>query len=106
MSRLIRYGSTMPIFSAKKAKGLQTAQLFVHEKPDTASSLIVRRRPSLHRHSCRYGRPTWVVFGKPLAQNQAIQFPLAELYTEAEMIRALIWKTAWQLDEGVSTIWK
>ncbi len=33
--------------------------------------------------------------------NQAIQFPLAELATEAEMLRALIWKTAWQLDTGV-----
>ena len=33
--------------------------------------------------------------------HQAIQFPLAELATEAEMLRALIWKTAWQLDTGV-----
>ncbi len=40
-------------------------------------------------------------FGKKLSTNQAIQFPLAELYTEAEMLRALIWKTAWQLDEGI-----
>ncbi len=39
--------------------------------------------------------------GKTLSTNQAIQFPLAELATEAEMLRALIWKTAWQLDTGV-----
>jgi acyl-CoA dehydrogenase len=37
-------------------------------------------------------------FGKPLASNQAIQFPLVELQTQCEMLRALIHKTAWQMD--------
>jgi acyl-CoA dehydrogenase len=37
-------------------------------------------------------------FGKPLAVNQAIQFPLVELQTQCEMLRALIHKTAWQMD--------
>jgi len=37
-------------------------------------------------------------FGKPLAENQAIQFPLVELQTQCEMVRALIHKTAWQMD--------
>jgi len=37
-------------------------------------------------------------FGKPLASNQGIQFPLVELQTQAEMLRALIHKTAWQMD--------
>ena len=37
-------------------------------------------------------------FGKPLASNQGIQFPLVELQTQAEMLRALIHKTAWMMD--------
>ncbi|GAC1530276.1 MAG: acyl-CoA dehydrogenase family protein [Acidimicrobiales bacterium] len=37
-------------------------------------------------------------FGKPLASNQAIQFPLVELQTQCEMLRALIHKTAWMMD--------
>ncbi len=37
-------------------------------------------------------------FGKPLAANQAIQFPLVELHTQCEMLRALIHKTAWLMD--------
>ncbi|MGW0639075.1 acyl-CoA dehydrogenase family protein [Nocardia salmonicida] len=37
-------------------------------------------------------------FGKPLAVNQAIQFPLVELHTQCEMLRALIHKTAWSMD--------
>jgi len=39
-------------------------------------------------------------FGKPLAANQAIQFPLVELQTQCEMLRALIHKTAWLMDRG------
>jgi alkylation response protein AidB-like acyl-CoA dehydrogenase len=38
-------------------------------------------------------------FGKALATNQAIQWPLVELHTEAAMIRALIYKTAWEMDQ-------
>ncbi|GAC1593405.1 MAG: acyl-CoA dehydrogenase family protein [Acidimicrobiales bacterium] len=37
-------------------------------------------------------------FGKALASNQAIQFPLVELQTQCEMLRALIHKTAWMMD--------
>jgi alkylation response protein AidB-like acyl-CoA dehydrogenase len=38
-------------------------------------------------------------FGKALATNQAIQFPLVELHTQCEMLRALLHKTAWMMDE-------
>ncbi len=38
-------------------------------------------------------------FGKPLSHNQAIQFPLVELQSQCEMLRALIHKTAWQMDK-------
>jgi len=38
-------------------------------------------------------------FGKPLSTNQGIQFPLVELQTQAEMLRALIRQTAWQMDK-------
>lgn len=37
-------------------------------------------------------------FGKPLSSNQGIQFPLVELQTQVEMLRALIHKTAWLMD--------
>ena len=38
-------------------------------------------------------------FGKPLAINQGIQFPLVELQTQCEMLRAFIRQTAWQMDK-------
>jgi alkylation response protein AidB-like acyl-CoA dehydrogenase len=81
--------------------GLMTAQLFVHENRirQAASSLGA----GLHciDTAVSYANQR-TVFGKMLSTNQAIQFPLAELATEAEMLRALIWKTAWQLDSGVN----
>jgi len=40
-------------------------------------------------------------FVGPVSSNQAIQFRQGELATEAERLRALIWKTAWQLDAGI-----
>ena len=38
-------------------------------------------------------------FGKALATNQGVQFPIVELVTQCEMLRALIQKTAWQMDK-------
>ncbi|MEO8296432.1 MAG: acyl-CoA dehydrogenase family protein [Burkholderiales bacterium] len=39
-------------------------------------------------------------FGKPLSSNQGIQFPLVELQTQCEMVRALLYKTAWLMDKN------
>jgi acyl-CoA dehydrogenase len=80
--------------------GLQTAQLFVHENRirQAASSLGA----GLHciDLAVDYANQR-TTFGKRLSTNQAIQFPLADLASEAEMLRALIQKTAWQLDAGI-----
>jgi acyl-CoA dehydrogenase len=37
-------------------------------------------------------------FGKPLATNQGIQFPIVELVTQCEMLRPFIRQTAWRMD--------
>jgi len=39
-------------------------------------------------------------FDVPIAQKQAIAFMLAEMATEIESIRLLVWEAAWQLDAG------
>ena len=38
-------------------------------------------------------------FGKSISSNQAIQWPLVEFHTEAEMLRLLIRTTASQMDQ-------
>ncbi|MFC7219120.1 acyl-CoA dehydrogenase family protein [Streptomyces polyrhachis] len=34
-------------------------------------------------------------FGRPIIDNQAVAFPLADLRTEIEMVRLLIWQASW-----------
>ena len=42
------------------------------------------------------------VFGMKVAQKQAIAFMLAEMATEIEAIRLLVWEAAWMLDQANS----
>ncbi|KAI9661930.1 MAG: hypothetical protein M1821_009170 [Bathelium mastoideum] len=77
--------------------GLAVAQAFVHENRirQAASSLgaaIYCVNESISYATSR--KP----FGKPLASNQAIQFPLVELATQCQMLRLLIRKTALDMD--------
>jgi alkylation response protein AidB-like acyl-CoA dehydrogenase len=39
-------------------------------------------------------------FGEAIAQRQSIAFMLAEMATEVEAARLLVWEAAWLLDEG------
>ncbi|MGC9041546.1 MAG: acyl-CoA dehydrogenase family protein, partial [Roseiflexus sp.] len=39
-------------------------------------------------------------FGKPIAQNQAIAFMLAEMAIEVEAARLMTYEAAWHLDKG------
>ena len=41
-----------------------------------------------------------VQFGKPIAQNQAIAFMLAEMAIEVDSARLMAWEAAWKLDQG------
>jgi alkylation response protein AidB-like acyl-CoA dehydrogenase len=81
----------------REGEGLALAQHFVHENRIRQAASSVGAAQYCIDESVAYARQrkTW---GKPLAVNQAIQFPLAELSTEAEMIRMLVYKTAWHLD--------
>jgi butyryl-CoA dehydrogenase len=40
-------------------------------------------------------------FGKPITQFQAIQFMLADMATEIDAARLLLWRAAWLKDQGV-----
>jgi acyl-CoA dehydrogenase len=81
----------------EEGEGLTVAQHFVHENRIRQAASSVGAAQFCIDESIAYARArkTW---GKPLAVNQAIQFPLAELATECEMVRLLVRKTAWHLD--------
>lgn len=78
--------------------GLALAQHFVHENRIRQAASSTGAALYCVDESVRYARER-KPFGKPLAVNQAIQFPLVELATEAEMLRLLIFKTAWEMDQ-------
>ena len=42
-----------------------------------------------------------VVFGRPIGQNQGIQFPLAEAYARLEAAELMAFKAAWLYDQGL-----
>jgi len=83
----------------REGEGLACAQHFFHENRIRQAASGVGAAQYCINESVKYAlkRVTW---GKPLATQQAIQFPLAELHTENEMIRNLVYKTAWRLDSN------
>lgn len=79
-------------------KGLAVAQHFVHENRIRQAASSLGAADYCIRESVKYAR-TRKPFGQELARNQGIQFPLVELATQVEMLRLLIRKTAWEMDQ-------
>lgn len=78
--------------------GLQVVQHFFNENRIRQAASSLGAAQYCIDQSVEYARQR-KPFGKALASNQGIQFPLVELQTQCEMLRALIHKTAWQMDE-------
>ncbi|PCG15500.1 MULTISPECIES: acyl-CoA dehydrogenase family protein [Sphingomonas] len=78
--------------------GLPLAQSFVHENRIRQAAGSLGAATYCIEEAVRYARQRQP-FGEDLSRNQAIQFPLVELATQAEMLRLLIRKTAWQMDQ-------
>ena len=81
----------------EEGRGLSLAQSFVHQNRIRQAASSLGAAVFCIEESVRYVRERRP-FGKALAENQAIQFPLVELATQAEMLRLLIRKTAWDMD--------
>jgi acyl-CoA dehydrogenase len=78
-------------------KGLALAQRFVHENRIRQAASSVGAAAFCIDEAVKWarGRSVW---GRPLWRNQGIQFPLAELWTECELVRGLVRRTASELD--------
>ncbi len=77
--------------------GLDIAQAFVHENRIRQAASSLGAAQYCIDEAVRYAKER-LVFGRPLAVNQAIQWPLVELHTEAQMVRLLVRSTAAELD--------
>ena len=82
----------------EEGRGLAAALLFVHENRIRQAASSLGAAQFCVDRSVEYARER-VVFGKPLAVNQAIQWPLVELQTDCAFLRGLIRDTAQRMDE-------
>ena len=80
-----------------EGRGLQVVQHFFNENRIRQAASSLGAAQFCIDRSVEYAKER-KPFGKPLATNQGIQFPLVELQTQCEMLRALIHKTAWLMD--------
>lgn len=80
-----------------EGRGLALAQSFVHQNRIRQAASSCGAALYCIDESVKYARER-KPFGEELARNQGIQFPLVELATQAEMLRLLIFKTAWEMD--------
>ena len=81
-----------------EGRGLQVVQHFFNENRIRQAASSLGAAEFCIDQAVEYAKER-APFGKPLATNQAIQFPLVELHTQCEMLRALIQKTAWPMDK-------
>ncbi len=81
----------------EEGRGLSLAQSFVHQNRIRQAASSLGAATFCIEESVKYARAR-KPFGEELARNQAIQFPLVELATQVEMLRLLIYKTAWDMD--------
>ncbi len=77
--------------------GLSLAQSFVNQNRLRQAAASLGAASYCIEESVKYARRRQP-FGKSLSDNQAIQFPLVELGTQAEMLRLLIYSTGAQMD--------
>jgi acyl-CoA dehydrogenase len=77
--------------------GLALAQRFVHENRIRQAASSLGAAVFCIEEAVKWARER-IVWGRPLWRNQGIQFPLAELWTEAELVRGLVRRTAAELD--------
>jgi alkylation response protein AidB-like acyl-CoA dehydrogenase len=80
-------------------RGLEVAQTFLHENRIRQAAGSLGAAQYCIDRAANYARSR-TVFGKPLSVNQAVQWPLAELQTEAQMVRLLVYYAAWHLDRN------
>jgi alkylation response protein AidB-like acyl-CoA dehydrogenase len=80
-----------------EGRGLQVVQHFFNENRIRQAASSLGAAQFCIDESVAYAKLR-KPFGRPLASNQGIQFPLVELQTQCEMLRALVHKTAWLMD--------
>jgi acyl-CoA dehydrogenase len=67
-------------------------------RPGTAAGAVGVAQAA-YEHAVEYAK-TRVQFGQPIAMNQGVNFLVADMATEIEAARLLVWQAAWMIDQG------
>jgi acyl-CoA dehydrogenase len=67
-------------------------------RPGTAAGAVGVAQAAFD-YSVEYAK-TRVQFGQPIAMNQGVNFMIADMATEIEAARLLVWQAAWLTDQG------
>jgi acyl-CoA dehydrogenase len=67
-------------------------------RPGTAAGAVGVARAA-YEYAVDYARER-IQFGQPIAMNQGINFLIADMATEVEAARLLVWQAAWMVDRG------
>ena len=71
---------------------------FEHTRPLVAVAAVGLARAA-YEYAMDYAQQR-VQFGKPIIAKQAIRFMLADMATEIDAARLLVWRAAWMVDQG------
>ena len=85
---------------AEPGKGFVLAmKTFSHTRPIIGAFAVGAARSALE-YAISYAKKRRT-FGHTIKNYQAIQFKLAEMYQKVETSRLLVWKSAWETDQGM-----
>ncbi|GAB4345696.1 MAG: acyl-CoA dehydrogenase family protein [Candidatus Abyssubacteria bacterium] len=89
----------------KEGDGFKIAmQTLDKSRPGVGASAVGVARAAME-YAAEYAKQR-VQFGQPIAMNQAIQFMIAEMAMKVELARLMVYKSAWQVDNGErNTLW-
>jgi acyl-CoA dehydrogenase len=73
-------------------------RFFEYNRPVLAA-LAVGLARAAYEHALQYARER-VQFGTPIINNQAVSFMLADMATQIDAARLLVWRAAWMIDQG------
>jgi len=83
----------------EEGEGFKIAmKAFDHTRPPVAAGAVGVARAA-YQHAVRYATER-KTFGVPIAKHQAISFMIAEMAMNIEAARMLVWKAAWEIDQG------
>ncbi len=71
---------------------------FDHTRPPVAAGAVGVAKAAM-QHAIRYAQER-KTFGVPIAKHQAISFMIAEMAMNIEAARLLVWKSAFEIDQG------